>query len=87
MSAPAGAVTLYTRADCHLCDEARATLDALAGELGFTVEAVDIDVDADASLRKRYGDAVPVIALAGEEIARAPISSGTLEATLRERYR
>ena len=84
MSAPEP-VTLYTRADCHLCDEARALLDTLAGDLGFTVEAIDIDADKD--LRARYNDAVPVIALDGDEIARAPIRAAALEARLRERYR
>ena len=84
MSGPAP-VTLYTRADCPLCDEARALLDALAPDLGFTVEAVDIDADPD--LRRRYDYAVPVIAAGGEEIARAPIRAAALEAALRERYR
>ena len=46
MSAPVP-VTLYTRADCPLCEDARALLDALAGELGFVVEAVDIDADRE----------------------------------------
>ena len=84
MNAP-GPVTLYTRTDCHLCEEARTLLDALAEDLGFAVEAVDIDGDVE--LRARYGEAVPVIAVDGEEIARAPIRSAALEAALRERYR
>ena len=78
-------VTLYTRADCPLCDEARALLDALADDLGFAVEAIDIDGDRE--LRNRYGYAVPVVAVAGEEVARAPIRAAALEAALRERYR
>lgn len=84
MSAP-GPVTLYTRADCTLCDEAHALLDTLAERLGFTIEAVDIDGDRE--LRARYNYAVPVIAVGGEEIARAPIRAAALEAALRERYR
>lgn len=84
MSAP-GPVTLYTRADCPLCDEALALLETLAGRLGFAIEAVD--VDADRELRGRYNYAVPVIAIGGEEVARAPIRAAALEAALRERYR
>ncbi len=82
---PPPPVTLYTRAACPLCDEARALLDALAATLGFTIEAVDID--ADPELRSRYRYAVPVIAVEHEEIARAPIRPAALEASLRERYR
>ncbi len=80
-----GPVTLYTRRECHLCEEARALLDTLGEELGFAVEAVDIDRDVE--LRARYGEAVPVIAVDDEEIARAPIRAAALEASLRERYR
>ena len=84
MSAP-GPVTLYTRADCPLCDEAHALLDELAERLGFAIEAVDID--ADRELGARYNYAVPVVAVGGEEVARAPIRAAALEAKLRERYR
>ena len=84
MSGPAP-VTLYTRAACPLCDEARALLDALAPDVGFTLDAVDIDADAD--LRRRYNYAVPVVAVGDEEVARAPIRAAVLEAALRERYR
>ena len=84
MSAPPP-VTLYTRPDCPLCDQARALLDALADDLGFAVEAVDID--RDRGLRNRYRYAIPVVAVGGEEVARAPIRAAALEAALRERYR
>ena len=84
MSGP-GPVTLYTRPDCALCDEAHALLDTLAERLGFAIEAVDIDTDRE--LRARYNYAVPVIAVGGEEVARAPIRARALEAALLERYR
>ena len=82
---PPPPVTLYTRAACPLCDEARALLDGLARSLGFAIEAVDID--ADPALRSRYDYAVPVIAVEDEEIARAPVRPAALEGSLRERYR
>ena len=43
--APSPEVVLYTAAGCHLCDDARAVLDALAGELGFTFDEVEISGD------------------------------------------
>lgn len=73
-------VTLYTRRGCGLCDEAADALRRLSRELRFTV--TEHDVDADAELRDRYGDAVPVVATAGREIARAPIDPGALRAAL-----
>lgn len=56
-------LTLYGRSYCHLCDEMLDQLHLLRGELGFTVEVVD--VDHDPALEKRFGDLVPVL-MAGE---------------------
>ncbi len=75
-------ITLYTRRDCHLCDEAARLLAKLSASMGFTVEPVDID--ADPVLRERHGDAVPVIAVAGRVIASAPIDEALLRRALRE---
>lgn len=74
-------LTLYTRAGCGLCEEARALLERLRAPLGLHLDLVD--VDASDSLRARYGEAVPVVALDGVEIARAPIAAAALEARLR----
>lgn len=76
-------LTLYTRLDCHLCDQAQALLEGLRDELAF--DFVTVDIDEDAALRNRYGEAVPVIALDGIEIARAPIRASAVEARLRVR--
>jgi glutaredoxin len=58
-------VELVTRANCHLCQEAEATLARLAPELGFEWRAVD--VDGDAERQDRYGDRVPVVLIDGRE--------------------
>jgi glutaredoxin len=52
-------VVLYTRVGCHLCDEARSVL------LGQGVTPECVDVDADAGLRERFGDCVPVVEIDG----------------------
>ena len=59
-------ITLYERADCHLCAEALATLRRLQPELGFSIETRDID--ADEALQRAYFERIPVIALDGEEL-------------------
>jgi glutaredoxin len=59
-------VTLYGRPGCHLCDVARDGLEALRGELGFTLE--ERDIEADDVLLRRYLERIPVIALDGEEL-------------------
>jgi hypothetical protein len=77
-------VRLYGQPDCHLCDEAEAHLRALAGRLRFTVEKVD--VTAPGADGAAYLLAIPVIAVGGVEILRAPIRPAALEDALREAF-
>lgn len=58
-------VTLITRAGCHLCEDASATLRQMASELGFGYDETDVDDDPD--LRAEYSDRVPVVLLDGRE--------------------
>ena len=54
-------VTLYTRAGCCLCDEARQVLAEARRRADFDYQELDIDLDPE--LRRRYNDEVPVIAI------------------------
>ena len=73
-------VTLYRRRHCGLCDDALFELRAIGRELRFSI--VECDIDADADLRALYDECVPVIAVGGREIARAPIDVNALRAVL-----
>jgi glutaredoxin len=59
-------VTLYGRAGCHLCDDARAALERVRSTHPFLLEQVDID--RDDALLKAYLERIPVVALDGEEL-------------------
>ena len=54
-------VTLYTRAGCCLCDEAKLVLADARRRADFDYEELDIDLDPE--LRRRYNDEVPVVAI------------------------
>jgi len=56
-------VVLYTREQCHLCDDAKAVLNKYRSELPG-IEEVDIDDDPD--LVAEFGDWVPVIEIDGK---------------------
>jgi len=58
-------VTLYTRAGCCLCDDAKRVIAAARRETEFDYE--EIDIDADGELRARYNDEVPVVAIDGRK--------------------
>ena len=58
-------VTLYSRRDCHLCDQARAVIEQVCADLGE--EYAEVDIDTDPALRKRFTDEVPVTFVDGRQ--------------------
>jgi glutaredoxin len=72
-------ITLYSKPDCHLCADARETLQTLRAELGFELEERDITLDD--ALQRDYFERIPVVALDGEELFDYFVD----EAVLRER--
>ncbi len=74
-------VTLYTRADCHLCEEAATVIAAVTSELGASWRAVD--VDADPEDRAEYGDLVPVVLVDGTILAYYRVEPDRLRTALR----
>jgi glutaredoxin len=60
-------VTLYSRPGCHLCEQARATLERLRQETPFEID--EIDIEADDALHARYLERIPVVAVDGEEMS------------------
>ena len=58
-------VTLYSRRDCHLCDQARAVIERVCADLGE--QYAEVDIDADPALRARFTDEVPVTFVDGRQ--------------------
>lgn len=58
-------LTLITRAQCHLCDEAKEAIARVAATAG--VQWREVDVDEDPQLQAEYWDRVPVVLLDGKE--------------------
>ena len=59
-------LTVYFRAQCHLCDELFADLAPWRERYGFSVTSVDVDTSAD--LQARFSNRVPVLAEGDLEI-------------------
>jgi hypothetical protein len=68
LSAGSPVVTLYGRDGCHLCEQARASILALAAELGG-IELREVDIDADDRLHDEYLERIPVVELDGREVS------------------
>ena len=58
-------VTLYGRAGCHLCDEARTVIERVCADLGESFD--EVDADTDPALRERFDEEVPVTFVDGRQ--------------------
>jgi uncharacterized membrane protein len=72
-------VTLYTRKDCHLCEQARADLRSLQAK--FPHQLAEIDIDADPALQKAYLVEIPVVEI-GPYVLKAPFDRQKLMMTM-----
>jgi glutaredoxin len=73
-------LTLYGRADCHLCHEMRTVVDAVAREVPFELE--EVDVDGDPALVAAYGEEVPVLVVNGRKAFKYRVTARELRARL-----
>ena len=54
-----GELLLFSRADCHLCDQAEALVNALL--IGSPWQLTKVDIDNDPALKQRYETSIPVL--------------------------
>jgi glutaredoxin len=73
-------VTLYSRPGCHLCDDARAVVERVRGEIPFRLE--ERDIERDDALLRRYLERIPVVVVDGAEIAELFVEEEDLRAAL-----
>jgi glutaredoxin len=79
-----------TREGCHLCEEARSELDAHLASLGETarsIEVVEIDIESDDELHRRYLERIPVIAIDGEAVSEFAFDAAEFDACLERQAR
>jgi uncharacterized membrane protein len=77
-------VRLYSRKDCHLCDQARTDLAGLNTEIPHQLE--EVDVDQEPGIRRAFGELVPVVVV-GPYKLKAPFNQEDLKITLRAAQR
>ena len=72
-------VTLYTKKDCHLCEQAKADLEALQEQ--YPHRLVEIDINSDPALLKAYMVEIPVLEI-GPYVLKYPFDKQKLMMTL-----
>ena len=73
-------VVFYTRAGCHLCDDALAIVEEVRRRRPFALTFVDLDADADA--RAKYWDKIPVVEVDGRLHAKYRVDAQAFERRL-----
>jgi len=67
---------LYTRKNCHLCEEAA---ELLARYRKLLPPLIDVDIDADPELAGRFSECVPVVEFDGKVRFRGRVSEALLQ--------
>ena len=73
-------VVLYSRPGCHLCDEARAVIEAVGREVAFAME--EIDIESEDGLIRDYGLRIPVVTVDGKELFEIAVDADALRAAV-----
>lgn len=64
-------VVFYTKAGCHLCDEARDMLDDIAADVEYNL--TEIDIRSDPAIFEEYRYRIPVIIVNEKSIVEGRI--------------
>ncbi|WP_426003909.1 glutaredoxin family protein [Paenarthrobacter sp. NyZ202] len=75
-------IVLLTKADCHLCTEARAAVGRVTAALG--IEWTERGIDGDPDLRDRFAEEIPVVLVNGVQRDFWKIDEQRLERTIRK---
>jgi glutaredoxin len=74
-------VILYGRPDCHLCDEARDALGQMRSD-GADLDLVEVDIESDEGLLRRYLERIPVVEIGGEVVSELALDLDAVKARL-----
>jgi len=75
-------VVLYSRPGCHLCDAARAVIEAERERTPFGFR--EVDVQDDDALERAYGARIPVVEIDGDERFEYEVDANELTRALLE---
>jgi glutaredoxin len=74
-------VLVYSRPECHLCEEAIAALLALHRE-GYRFALREVDIDSDELLLRRYLEKIPVVEIDGVQASELVLDEAAVRARL-----
>ncbi|HKR60675.1 MAG TPA: glutaredoxin family protein, partial [Pyrinomonadaceae bacterium] len=73
---------IYSKPGCHLCEEAKAAIQASGCANQFTLE--EINIESDSELMRRYRYEIPVITINGVEAFRHRLNTEEFTVAIRK---
>ena len=70
-------IDIYSRPDCHLCDEAKDTIERVRRRYPFLLRLINIEEDP--ALEAAYGAEIPVIFINGNKAFKHRVDESDLE--------
>jgi c-di-GMP-related signal transduction protein len=74
-------VVVYSRPECHLCEEAMAQIVALHAE-GYRFALHEVDIESNELLLRRHLERIPVVEVDGVEVSELILDREALTARL-----
>jgi c-di-GMP-related signal transduction protein len=74
-------IVVYSRPDCHLCEEAIERIVALHGE-GYRFGLHEVDIESDELLLRRHLERIPVVEVDGVVVSELILDEAGLRARL-----
>jgi c-di-GMP-related signal transduction protein len=74
-------VVVYSRPECHLCEEAIARIVALHGE-GYRFALHEVDIESNELLLRRHLEKIPVVEVDGIVVSELLLDEAGLRARL-----
>ena len=75
-------LTIYSRPDCHLCTDMKATVERVVREMNAPARIEEINIADDPELEARYGLEIPVLLVNGRKAAKYRVSETELRRRL-----
>jgi c-di-GMP-related signal transduction protein len=74
-------VVVYSRPECHLCEEAIERIVDLHGE-GYRFSLTEVDIESNELLLRRYLERIPVVEVDGLEVSDLILDEAGVRARL-----
>jgi dihydropteroate synthase len=79
------ALTIFTRPDCHLCDDMKAAVARVAATAPVPIRVDVVDITADPGLEALYSLDIPVLLVNGRKAAKYRVTEEELRRILTAR--